>query len=910
MRKMKRFFAGILAGTIGAASLTVCPVQAVQSVSESQPIAGESCTYGDLTYEISYPSDEIIIRDCDSAAVSVEIPSEIDGLPVTKIDSFSFEGCTALAEITIPDGVTCIGSYAFYGCTALTEITIPDGVVRIEEYAFRSCTALAEITIPDSAVDFGEGVFSGTAWLSTKRAQDPLVIVNSILIDGTACEGEVLIPDGVTSISVSAFKNNSNITSVTIPDRVTSIQDYAFSGSGLNEAVIPESVTYIGNDAFGGTNWMYYRQKEDPIVVVNGILIDAEKCEGEVIVPEGVTSIAGHAFYHSDGITKVTLPDTLTRIGSGAFYNCAELLEITIPESVTSIGSAAFFGCKGLTEAAILGKITSIESGLFRECTGLERIVLPDSVTCIGDVAFYSCAALSEITIPEGVTSIGSGAFCGCTGLSAITIPASVTDIASSAFYSCGAIEVTLLCENANIAQGAFDPDAVILPGSLPIASYWVKYDVNAGEAYSGFTEMSSTKYEDEAVEIIQIIPSWHGYTFLGWSSDPDGEVEYTAGDLYTENADITLYGVWEKLPEYTITFDPNGGTFSEYAVTNKVKLQDEDITLYVEAPTREGYTLLGWASAPEGEVLYESGDVYTENADITLYAVWEEIPSYIITYDLRSGYSRTEKVVNDLKYQDEDYQILNETPVWDGYHFVGWALEPGGQVLYEPGDSYTKNEALTLYAIWRLVCTHCEGDGIRDIYSSCLECGGSGTRSGTSECTSCGGSGTRKQINGMSCPSCGGDGVLQDTGKTCTKCSGGWYTYTYMCICPNCGGAGSVSYTNVCRGCNGQGSFKVGTESCPFCNGVGDLKAPVLEEVQGDADGDGLVEVTDASLVLTLYAKTAAGLSVDEFTERKRKAADVDGNGVINIRDATAVLTYYAQYAAGLDPDWEEILT
>lgn len=48
---------------------------------------------------------------------------------------------------------------------------------------------------------------------------------------------------------------------------------------------------------------------------------------GDVIIPEGVTAIAGGAFYGNRGITSVKLPESLKRIGSRAFWGCTSLKE-------------------------------------------------------------------------------------------------------------------------------------------------------------------------------------------------------------------------------------------------------------------------------------------------------------------------------------------------------------------------------------------------------------------------------------------------------------------------------------------------------------------------------------------------------------------------------------------------------
>jgi len=54
------------------------------------------------------------------------------------------------------------------------------------------------------------------------------------------------------------------------------------------------------------------------------------------------------------------------------------------------------------------------------------------------------------------------------------------------------------------------------------------------------------------------------GYTFNGWNTASDGSgAAYADGATYSFAADITLYAQWVALPQYTVTFNANGGSGS-----------------------------------------------------------------------------------------------------------------------------------------------------------------------------------------------------------------------------------------------------------------------------------------------------------------------------------------------------------
>lgn len=76
-----------------------------------------------------------------------------------------------------------------------------------------------------------------------------------------------------------------------------------------------------------------------------------------------------------------------------------------------------------------------------------------------------------------------------------------------------------------------------------------------------------------------------------------------------------------------------------------------------------------------------------------------------------------------------------------------------------------------------------------------------------------------------------------------------------------------------------------------------------------GDVNFDENVSIYDAAIVLSVYAKNAAGVPVEGVSDEMLKASDIDSDGKIAIIDAAYILTYYAQTAAGMQPVWENIL-
>ena len=100
--------------------------------------------------------------------------------------------------------------------------------------------------------------------------------------------------------------------------------------TSLETINIPDTVTNIGPEAFKGTVWLKNRQKENPIVTVNGILVDGTNCSGDVVIPDTVKSIAGCAFIDCDDIKTVIIPSSVESIDYKAFQFCRNLDSVTI----------------------------------------------------------------------------------------------------------------------------------------------------------------------------------------------------------------------------------------------------------------------------------------------------------------------------------------------------------------------------------------------------------------------------------------------------------------------------------------------------------------------------------------------------------------------------------------------------
>ena len=352
--------------------------------------------------------------DADSERLLSQCDDNVIMISVDEIKKFSKSD---LKKVIITGGES-IDAGAFENCTELTSITIPSSVRYIGECAFEGCNRLTNI--------YYTGDIAG--WCGISGLNYIMSSSLTLYIGGNKVEGDLVIPDGVTSIGDFAFQGCSGLTSVTIGNSVTSIGDGAF-----RDCIRLTSIYYTGDIAgWCGISGLNYIISSSLTLYIGG-----NKVEGELVIPNGVTSIGDFAFQDCRGLTSVTIGNSVTSIGDGAFYGCSGLTSITIPDSVTSIGSYAFYDCRGLTSVTIGSGVKSIGSFAFYDCRGLTSITIPDSVTSIGSYAFYDCNGLTSIIIPDSVHFIGGFAFANCTKLTQVIMSKDVSFDEYSTFSGC-----------------------------------------------------------------------------------------------------------------------------------------------------------------------------------------------------------------------------------------------------------------------------------------------------------------------------------------------------------------------------------------------------------------------------------------------------------------------------------------
>ncbi len=283
----------------------------------------------------------------------------------------------------------------------------------------------------------------------------------------------------------------------------------------------------------------------------------------------------------------------------------------------------------------------------------------------------------------------------------------------------------------------ALDAD-VTLYAIWNIAQYKVHYEQNApidpntGVAIGLVTNIPEDQVkahnielildDDQKTPIISNVANY--YEFAGWNTKEDGTgTQYDEKSVYNINEDLNLYAQWNYIIHYNanVPTDSNGfplttpanniPTDQSQSVNSTQDVVIDDLDVYKNPPTMEGYIFKQWNTLPDGTGdTYNPNDTYKQRKGIDLYAIWQ----YEIIYSKNTpvdenGFAQNVTINNmpsspQIENVNTKAKITNNIPEMEpnNYVFKQWNTMPDGTGnSYNADDEYSGNISITLYAIW-----------------------------------------------------------------------------------------------------------------------------------------------------------------------------------------------------------------
>lgn len=241
---------------------------------------------------------------------------------LTTLPEAAFENCRKLMSINLPEGLTMIRNRALAG-TGLRQVTIPAGVRKIETDALEGCWELQKISVAagnafyesregvlfDKAVGIlvrypaakagtsyrventfgiGAGAFEGNRYLQQVSVSDDILSVGAgAFAYCTALEEMPVFGSMVTVIPERCFLGCVKLQEIELTAAIDEIDDYAFRNTGVKSAVIPDTVTRIGQYAFDADVTLYGS---------SNVVSEWATKNGVLFLPVGSTAVSSLAF--------------------------------------------------------------------------------------------------------------------------------------------------------------------------------------------------------------------------------------------------------------------------------------------------------------------------------------------------------------------------------------------------------------------------------------------------------------------------------------------------------------------------------------------------------------------------------------------------------------------------------------
>jgi uncharacterized repeat protein (TIGR02543 family) len=148
-----------------------------------------------------------------------------------------------------------------------------------------------------------------------------------------------------------------------------------------------------------------------------------------------------------------------------------------------------------------------------------------------------------------------------------------------------------------------------------------VSFDANGGKFSDDSGLQKRTMTLNEWYDLPEN-PSRIGYSFNGWYTAKSGGMQVDAFTTVTATSSRALYAHWSA-NSVTVTFDANGGAFSNGASTQTNDQKFGDAYSLPSNPTWTGYTFNGWYTAKSGGTKITASTTVATVGDQTLYAQW-----------------------------------------------------------------------------------------------------------------------------------------------------------------------------------------------------------------------------------------------------------------------------------------------
>ena len=425
----------------------------------------------------------------------------------TTTSAGSFEGCTKLKTVKLPDSVTYMDVKAFKDCTSLESINIPKSLRELTNSVFRNCTSLTKMDFTGTdLISMGSETFKDCTSLKTVilGKHDKIYISGHDFYGCTALETVNCTGANIDTLDDYSFYNCSSLKKLDFSDSsFTTTGQSTFRGcSDLSEITLPASLQEIESYAFNGT----------AIETLN-------------LANTSVKDIDYAGCYGMNKLQNIYLPTTLKTMDDFAF-GCQS--SSTITRIYSDLTENQIRTIANQSENVWSGRTISFPKGsyiLSYDGNDADAGEMDDETHLIETIRFSLTA---NSYTKEGYTFAGWNTEADGTGTT-------YKDKASvAALTNTDGETVTLY---AMWKENSSEPDTPDTP-----TEYTITYELSGGTNHKD----NPDTYTSDTATIILQDPTRSGYEFLGWYLDAAYTrmiAEIPKGSV----GNVTLYAKWEE---------------------------------------------------------------------------------------------------------------------------------------------------------------------------------------------------------------------------------------------------------------------------------------------------------------------------------------------------------------------------
>ncbi len=310
-----------------------------------------------------------------------------DGLVYTGRVLYKCKG-EVTGAVSVADGIIGIAAGAFEN-SAISSVYIPTSVAYIGEGAFAGCSLLEEMTLPfvgasaDDEAKVFLGYLFGSPAANRSKEYIPASLAKVTIMEGCTTLGngafagcatvrDISLPSTLLSVATDSLKDSgwfkNHEPGVVYAGRIA----YAFVPHKLGYYDLLDAIANTPAGEIPPVNVYDVVLRADTIKINNAAF--KESAIHSIRIPDSVTYIGQEAFYTCDALASVRMPTNLEFLGTYAFYSCRALTSIYIPGSIGEIGEYTFYGCRSLRAVYIDGLLNNIGKNAFNNCDMLVEV--------------------------------------------------------------------------------------------------------------------------------------------------------------------------------------------------------------------------------------------------------------------------------------------------------------------------------------------------------------------------------------------------------------------------------------------------------------------------------------------------------------------------------------------------------